>query len=277
MHLAAQATRLDGSRKNYFCGAVTGILFGSVLLMGTYARGQAPSITVQPQSTAVLPGPNITFSVTASGANPLRYQWRKDGSSLTQRTNASLTISSAQPADTAAYSVVVSNAVGSVTSAPAFLRVTDPATAYTTPFRPGQLAEGLVGWWKLDEVSGQRADSSGRGNHLADNNGVGSVPEDYWGSGERSADFQRASSQFLSVTHAAQNGLSLTNTFTLSAWIRPRTLVGTGIVAGKWTPNTGYMIHYSADDGGTIRTFVNGSSTTKIVNDLSAQALRVIV
>ena len=52
------------------------------------------------------------------------------------------------------YTVVVSNAFGSTTSAVAQIDVN------------GSLTEGLVGWWKFDEGSGTVAyDSSGNGNN----------------------------------------------------------------------------------------------------------------
>ena len=51
------------------------------------------------------------------------------------------------------YTVVVSNAFGSVTSSVAQIEVRD------------SLIEGLVGWWKFDETEGNIAsDSSGNGN-----------------------------------------------------------------------------------------------------------------
>src|SRR5436190_7569058 len=39
-----------------------------------------PSITTQPANKTVNPGETATFSVTATGRAPLRYQWRKNRS-----------------------------------------------------------------------------------------------------------------------------------------------------------------------------------------------------
>jgi hypothetical protein len=83
-----------------------------------------PSITVPPTNQVVGLGSTVTFPVTAIGAIPLSYQWLLEGTNLVNggrisgATNSALTISNAQPADDGGYSVIVTNAFGSVTSSP---------------------------------------------------------------------------------------------------------------------------------------------------------------
>lgn len=84
----------------------------------------APIILDQPAMQILGQGSTATFSVLAAGANPLTYQWRKNGSNLTDGGSISgsstriLTLSNVQTNDAAGYSVVVSNSNGSVTSSP---------------------------------------------------------------------------------------------------------------------------------------------------------------
>ena len=86
--------------------------------------GIPPGITSQPASATVISvGSSATFSVTATGAAPLTYQWRKDGVALSGAIGATLTLVPTNRAAGGAYSVVVTNAFGSVTSNPALLRV----------------------------------------------------------------------------------------------------------------------------------------------------------
>ncbi len=86
-----------------------------------------PMITNQPQSRAVNQGANATFSAGATGAAPLGYQWRFEGTNLAGATVSSYTRANAQPGHEGAYSVVINNVAGSVTSLNAMLTVTLPA------------------------------------------------------------------------------------------------------------------------------------------------------
>lgn len=89
------------------------------------AEGPAvPVITAQPQNVTVTAGANVTLSVTASGATS--YQWKRNGADLTGATISTLSLSSVTSAQAGTYTVVVSNAAGSVTSAAALLTVNDP-------------------------------------------------------------------------------------------------------------------------------------------------------
>lgn len=86
-----------------------------------------PVITAQPQSQTVVAGNDATFSVAATSASPMTYDWRFNGASMAGETNTTLVRPAVRPADAGDYTVVVSNAVGSVTSAVAVLTVTCPA------------------------------------------------------------------------------------------------------------------------------------------------------
>jgi uncharacterized repeat protein (TIGR01451 family) len=88
-----------------------------------------PVVTVQPASATVCPGAVAMFTVTATGAAPLSYQWRKGGVDLTGETAATLTINNVQAGNAGSYDVRVSNAVGSTLSAPATLTVLPPTSA----------------------------------------------------------------------------------------------------------------------------------------------------
>lgn len=82
-----------------------------------------PLITSQPASQAVCPGLSATFSVTATGTLPLRYQWRFGGANVAGATLSALALANVQAANAGNYTVVVTNAYGSVTSAIATLTV----------------------------------------------------------------------------------------------------------------------------------------------------------
>ena len=94
----------------------------------------APTITGQPVSQTVAAGSNATFSVTATGTGPLAYQWLFNTTNvLAGATNAILTVTNAQPANSGNYAVVVTNMGGSVTSGVAVLTVLVPPSVVTQP------------------------------------------------------------------------------------------------------------------------------------------------
>ena len=84
----------------------------------------APMIISHPQNIAVTEGDPATFSVDATGTDPLSWQWLRDGSPVAGATAASLTINPTTFADHAArVSVTLTNSVGTVTSQVAVLTI----------------------------------------------------------------------------------------------------------------------------------------------------------
>ena len=115
---------------NYTLIAVSA--FGSVTSSVATVLSQNVIITGQPNpaSTNITIGNNISYSVSATGLPPLRYQWQRGCSPpytiISNATNATFAISSAQLSDSDCYSVVVSNSVNVITSSVATLVVKLP-------------------------------------------------------------------------------------------------------------------------------------------------------
>lgn len=97
----------------------------------------APSLTVQPTSVTVTAGQPATFSVSASGAAPISYQWRKNAANVSGATAASYTTPATTTADSGSkFDVVVTNSAGSITSAQATLTVNAANVAPTITTQP---------------------------------------------------------------------------------------------------------------------------------------------
>jgi hypothetical protein len=95
-----------------------------------------PSILAQPRSLTVTNGGEASFSVTAAGTPPLRYQWKLQGMVLSAPTSSTLVVTNAQTADAGDYTVEVSNDAGTVTSAAAHLTVQVPSLGDLTLANP---------------------------------------------------------------------------------------------------------------------------------------------
>jgi hypothetical protein len=89
-----------------------------------------PTITTQPQNRSAAVGDTVSFSVSALGALPLTYQWKRNNENLTGETGPTLTLENLTAEQAGAYSVVVSNAGGDTTSNPATLTVLSPIPGF---------------------------------------------------------------------------------------------------------------------------------------------------
>ena len=96
-----------------------------------------PMFVANPRSQIALSDRNVSFSVTAATWPPLEFQWLKDGQPLFGQTNSALSVV-ATPAAAGNYSVIATNAFGSVISSAAPLTVVqrivllEPATLPVT-------------------------------------------------------------------------------------------------------------------------------------------------
>lgn len=125
---------------------------------GVATYGQ-PRIIHQPAPANLVRfvGSSNVWSVTADAGLPVRYFWQLNGTNIPTATNATYQISSLQTNHSGTYTVVVSNSFGAVTSSIAALTV---VSAPTYPF--GQLVRSdlAVGYWRLDETTGNVARDS---------------------------------------------------------------------------------------------------------------------
>ena len=114
---------------------------------GTVTSGSAsvtilepPEVTLSTGSLTLNNGDSLTLSASVTGTPPFTFQWRKNGSPITDGTTASLSILSVQPTDTGSYDVLVSNVAGTTTSAssqvyvnPALTIISQPASLTALP------------------------------------------------------------------------------------------------------------------------------------------------
>jgi hypothetical protein len=99
-------------------GSGTNTVIDITMVGGTLA------ITTEPSNAVAVSGASALFQVEASGTLPLSYQWYFDSTnSISDATNAQLSLTNVQPAQAGNYTVIVSGSAGSISSVPAVLRV----------------------------------------------------------------------------------------------------------------------------------------------------------
>ena len=82
-----------------------------------------PQIVTQPANAGSFAGSTTSLKVVATGTAPLSYQWNFNGAAIAGATSATLTLPDIATTQTGNYTVVVTNALGSVTSTPAAVTV----------------------------------------------------------------------------------------------------------------------------------------------------------
>jgi len=112
----------------------------NTIRIGGFVPNAGPTIFLQPQTLYVSVGSTASFAVAAGGSLPLSYQWRLNSSPITGATGSSFTKTNVQNGDFGTYSVVITNAVGSVTSSNALLVLSMPPMITTQPQPQGVLA-----------------------------------------------------------------------------------------------------------------------------------------
>ncbi len=146
LSLTAATSANDGIYR-VVAGNAAGSVTSTDCTLTLSAAAVGPSIQTDPQSATILVGGSNTFSVGANGTAPLTYQWSKSTDAganyvdIPNATDATYTVSSAQLSDAALYRAVVTNSVGTATSAAATLSV-NQTPSFTTQPTGGNLNPG---------------------------------------------------------------------------------------------------------------------------------------
>jgi Immunoglobulin I-set domain len=123
--IAAASLADSGTRYSVLVSNAAGTVTSNAALLTVTAAPSVPVITSSPTNASVSAGQSASFSVLASGAPTLRYQWTKNGAPIAGATAASYTTPATVLADSGTrFAVVVSNDLASTASAEASLTVT---------------------------------------------------------------------------------------------------------------------------------------------------------
>jgi Immunoglobulin I-set domain/PQQ-like domain len=133
----ATITGDSGAKFDVVVSNSAGSITSAMATLTVNAAAASPTITTQPANQSVTVGQTATFSVTATGAAPLSYQWQKNSANIAGAMAASYTTPATAATDNGAkFDVVVSNTAGSQTSTMATLTVNATAVAPTITTQP---------------------------------------------------------------------------------------------------------------------------------------------
>lgn len=109
-------------------------------------------ITKQPVSQTLAAGSKLELEVIATGDN-LKYQWKKDGSNLSGKTESTLTINNVKPEDSGTYLCEVTNNCGSVLTEEAAVTVNPVGDGPALSLNPGNVNFSVVALGKSKEIT----------------------------------------------------------------------------------------------------------------------------
>ena len=123
----------------------------------------------------------------------------------------------------------------------------------------------IQGFWRMEEESGTRADLSNNANTLQDNNTV------LYAAGKigNAADFEKDTSEYLSITDAAQTGLDITGEISILCWVKPEIVDSSRrVIIGKWkeTTNRCYLLFIHESDVFSGRVTSDGATAVSAVS-----------
>ncbi len=230
------------------------VVNGSITVVATAGP---PVLIKQPQSLLVNQGSPAKFEVLAAGARPLTYQWRKAGSNIAGATTNSISLPAVSTNDAGAYTVVIANGFGSLTSAVATLTVQSPS-------QPTSITNGLVVYLNFDNNLNAQAGTTNSGAIYTGGATLG--PRYMSGMVGSAANFTNTSAAGQPNDWAITLGnleWIYTNSFSVSLWERSTTGSDGALLGNKnWTSgaNVGWVLstfdpkhlNYNAS-GGTRR------------------------
>jgi len=123
----------------------------NISLTGSFA--QLPAFDLQPFYVTNAVGGTVRFSAHATGTAPLEYQWLFGGSSLTNATNGTLSLTNVSAGQAGNYWIVASNNYGSATSSVVLLTLTNISGSTNVVHSPDEsslrAAIKIGGWVSL--------------------------------------------------------------------------------------------------------------------------------
>jgi hypothetical protein len=123
VNLLRPGTNIVAAEVHQSSASSSDIVFGLALSATVLVPNTLPEITGQPADQSVPPGTQVTLRVAGVGIPGPTYQWRFNGTNMAGRTSSILLLNNVQLANAGAYSVILSNVAGVVTSRLATLTV----------------------------------------------------------------------------------------------------------------------------------------------------------
>jgi hypothetical protein len=238
---------------DFGAGMIAGLsTHNGVLVLSAAYVTNPPVILAGPQDLAAFASSKAKFSVNVSGSAPLHYQWYFNGTTpLAGATDSQYEISSVQAAKAGDYTVVITNIVGSVTSAKAKLTLATPTT-----YSAKVIADSPLAYWRLGDASTVLArDSWGGHDGAYKQTTVGQPGFSLTDSDTAAAFSPNAVSGVVVEDSSAFTVSGSAPSFTLETWARFNSVEGVQRFFSSWSPGAGIGFGINGAKGLRFTTF----------------------
>jgi hypothetical protein len=109
--------------------ALTSNEIAALYVAGASGKYKQPTVVTQPQGQAQYWGGSATLWSAVAGFNPMSFTWKKNGLVLSNAAGSTLALTNLQLTDAGAYTLLITNPVGSTSTIPATLNVKVADTA----------------------------------------------------------------------------------------------------------------------------------------------------
>jgi outer membrane protein assembly factor BamB len=151
-NIALILTNLQATQLGDYTLAITNSFGSATSAPATLSLDLAPTITLQPLNQIVPLGGSAHFSVAATGALPLAYQWQVNTTNLAGATQPDLLLTNVGPQNAGVYRALVTNDTATATSSGAALLVVMPAALALQPGGLMSLTGTIGGTYRLEST-----------------------------------------------------------------------------------------------------------------------------
>lgn len=221
----------------------------------------SPAITEQPVSELRYAGGSAVFTVGAVGGQ-LNYQWSVGTGVIEGATNATLTLTALALTNAGNYSVVISNSLGSVTSAPVSLTVVSP-----TGYQETLLGMHPLAYWPLSETNGTIAYEMVGGNNGTYVGGVILGQPGVTNSGSGVSGYAASFNGTSGYVDIPEGPFNITRAITVMAWVNLSAYPSFAGVFGHGDPSWRLSVNSSGEAGGNDGVLpTDATSQTSIID-----------
>ena len=230
---AATALTDNGAKIQVTVTNAQGSAPSSTVTLTVDAASTKPSITTQPASVTVTVGQAATFTVAATGAAPLTYQWTKNGTNVGTNSATYTTAATTSADNGAQIKVTVSNSAGSTPSSTVTLTVNAASTKPTITTQPVSVTV-TVGQTATFTVAA-----------------TGAAPLTYQWTKNGTNVGTNSATYTTAATTSSDNGAQIQVTVSNSAGSTPSSMVTLTVTSTLPTPSSANVLTYHNDVGRT--------------------------